>query len=126
MIRIMVVDDHELVRIGLRYILADYPAIHIAAEAGDGETARRLKREIKPDVITLDVEMPRMDGYELAEYVRADARLRHIPIIMITSRAGRKHRKRGMKAGANVYLSKPYKESDLLSEVTQLLDKGKQ
>src|SRR5210317_364559 len=65
MIRIMVVDDHELVRIGLRYILADYPAIHIAAEAGDGETALRLNREIKPDVVVLDVSLPGLSGFEV-------------------------------------------------------------
>jgi chemosensory pili system protein ChpA (sensor histidine kinase/response regulator) len=74
-----------------------------------------------PDVLLLDVEMPRMDGYQVAEHVRADARLRQIPIVMITSRAGKKHRARGMKAGANAYLSKPYKESELIKEVEKLL-----
>ncbi|MBT8074951.1 MAG: hypothetical protein KJN61_00655, partial [Gammaproteobacteria bacterium] len=55
--------------------------------------------------------------------VRADARLRGVPIVMITSRAGKKHRDRGKKAGANAYLSKPYKESELITEVYKLLDK---
>jgi chemosensory pili system protein ChpA (sensor histidine kinase/response regulator) len=74
-----------------------------------------------PDLVLLDIEMPRMDGYAVAEFMRADSRLRHIPIIMITSRAGEKHRERGRKAGANAYLSKPYKESHLIAEVNQLL-----
>jgi chemosensory pili system protein ChpA (sensor histidine kinase/response regulator) len=74
-----------------------------------------------PDAILLDLEMPRMDGYQVAEYVRADARLRKVPIVMITSRAGKKHRDRGMEAGANAYLPKPYKESELIMEVKKLL-----
>ncbi len=65
--------------------------------------------------------MPRMDGYELAEHVRADLRLQHIPIVMITSRSGQKHRDRAARAGANAYLTKPYKESELVSQVNALL-----
>jgi chemosensory pili system protein ChpA (sensor histidine kinase/response regulator) len=68
--------------------------------------------------------MPRMDGYELAEHVRDDVRLRHIPIIMITSRAGQKHRDRAAQVGANAYLSKPYAESELVDEVDRLLEEG--
>jgi len=94
--------------------------------ARDGVDATEQMQECVPDLLVLDVEMPRMDGYQVAEYVRADARLRHIPIIMITSRAGTKHRTRGKKAGANAYLSKPYKESELISEVNKLLETGAQ
>ncbi len=89
--------------------------------ARDGVDATEQMQECVPDLLILDVEMPRMDGYQVAEHVRADARLRHIPIIMITSRAGKKHRARGKKAGANAYLSKPYNESELISEVNELL-----
>ena len=93
--------------------------------ARDGVDATEQMQKRVPDVILLDVEMPRMDGYRVAEYVRADARLRNIPIVMITSRAGKKHRDRGMEAGADVYLPKPYKESELISEVNRLL-KGRE
>ncbi len=65
--------------------------------------------------------MPRMDGFELAQHVRDDARLRGIPIIMITSRAGQKHRDRARQVGANAYLTKPYSETELISEVNRLL-----
>jgi len=120
----MVVDDSITMRKVTTRVLEgnDFDVL----TAKDGVDASEQMKERIPDLLLLDVEMPRMDGYELAEYVRADARLRHIPIVMITSRAGRKHRKRGMRAGANVYLSKPYKESDLLAEVSQLMDKGAQ
>jgi chemosensory pili system protein ChpA (sensor histidine kinase/response regulator) len=75
-----------------------------------------------PDIMLLDIEMPRMDGYQLAEYVRGDARLRHIPIIMITSRSGEKHRERARRAGANEYLTKPYKEAELIASIQRLLE----
>jgi chemosensory pili system protein ChpA (sensor histidine kinase/response regulator) len=89
--------------------------------ARDGVEATEMMQDRVPDLLLLDIEMPRMDGYQVAEYVRADARLRNVPIIMITSRAGKKHRDRGEKAGANAYLSKPYKESELINEVDKLL-----
>ncbi len=89
--------------------------------ARDGMDAMEQMQERVPELLLLDVEMPRMDGYQLAEYVRTDSRLREIPIIMITSRTGKKHCERGKKAGANAYISKPYKESELISEVDRLL-----
>jgi chemosensory pili system protein ChpA (sensor histidine kinase/response regulator) len=71
----------------------------------------------------LDIEMPRMDGFQLAEFIRGDARLRDIPIIMITSRSGQKHRDRAMQAGANAYLTKPYREPELIQTVNRLLSR---
>ena len=65
MIRVMIVDDHELVRIGLSHILADYPEIRVAAEAVDGETAIRLSQKIKPDVVLLDICLPGLSGLEV-------------------------------------------------------------
>ena len=76
MIRLLVVDDHELVRIGLRHILAGYPAIDIAGEAVDGESAIRLNREIKPDVALLDIGLPGLSGFEVtARLKQASPRL---------------------------------------------------
>jgi DNA-binding NarL/FixJ family response regulator len=70
MIRVLVVDDHEVVRIGLRHILADYPAIQIAGEAADGETALRMRREIRPDVVLLDVCLPGLSGFEVTSRLK--------------------------------------------------------
>jgi chemosensory pili system protein ChpA (sensor histidine kinase/response regulator) len=89
--------------------------------AQDGLDAIECLHERIPDLMLLDIEMPRMDGYELAEHVRADPRLRHIPIVMITSRAGQKHRKKAREAGANAYLTKPYQEAELVAQVGEML-----
>ena len=69
------------------------------------------------DLMLLDIEMPRMDGFEVATQVRNDPRLMRLPIIMITSRTGQKHRDRAMAIGVNDYLGKPYQESVLLESI---------
>jgi len=69
----------------------------------------------------LDIEMPRMDGFELATHMRNDERLKHMPIIMITSRTGDKHRERAQQIGVNNYLGKPYQENDLLNSIHHII-----
>jgi chemosensory pili system protein ChpA (sensor histidine kinase/response regulator) len=89
--------------------------------AKDGVDALSILQEHIPDVILLDIEMPRMDGYELATQVRADSRLTDIPIVMITSRTGEKHRARAIEIGVNDYLGKPYQENQLLDAIEPLV-----
>ena len=89
--------------------------------ARDGVDALSQLHEQKPDIILLDVEMPRMDGFEFASIVRNDAQFRHLPIIMITSRTGQKHRERALQIGVNAYLGKPYQEEELVSQMQTLL-----
>jgi chemosensory pili system protein ChpA (sensor histidine kinase/response regulator) len=72
-----------------------------------------------PDVILSDIEMPRMDGFDLTRNVRADERLRDIPIIMITSRTADKHRNHAFELGVNHYLGKPYQEEELTRLVAE-------
>ena len=74
-----------------------------------------------PDLMLLDIEMPRMDGYELATAMKADPRLRNVPIVMITSRTGEKHRQRAFDIGVERYLGKPYQEPELMRNVHELL-----
>jgi chemosensory pili system protein ChpA (sensor histidine kinase/response regulator) len=71
--------------------------------------------------VLLDIEMPRMDGYEVAQHMRTSPRLKHVPIIMITSRVGEKHRARAMEIGVDEYLGKPYQESQLLEAIAPLV-----
>jgi len=120
----LVADDSITMRKVTSRVLEAYDFEVITAR--DGVEATEQMQERVPDLLLLDIEMPRMDGYQVAEHVRADARLRNVPIIMITSRAGKKHRDRGKQAGANAYLSKPYKESELMDEVKKLLRKEMQ
>ncbi len=89
--------------------------------ARDGLDAITVLQDHQPDIILLDIEMPRMDGYQFATHVRNDAKLKDIPIIMITSRSGEKHRARAIEIGVNDYLSKPYQEANLINAMQTLL-----
>lgn len=91
--------------------------------AKDGADAMQIMQDNVPDVILLDIEMPRMDGYEVAAAVRNDARLREIPIVMITSRVGEKHRARAIELGVDDYLGKPYQENQLLDAIEPLVNR---
>ncbi|MDH3303912.1 MAG: Hpt domain-containing protein [Gammaproteobacteria bacterium] len=93
--------------------------------AKDGLDAISVMQDHKPDIILLDIEMPRMDGYEFASHVRNDDRVSDVPIIMITSRVGDKHRARAIELGVNDYVGKPYQDSQLLEAIRrQLEDRG--
>jgi chemosensory pili system protein ChpA (sensor histidine kinase/response regulator) len=89
--------------------------------ARDGLDAITVLQEHTVDVILLDIEMPRMDGYQFATHVRNDAKLKSLPIIMITSRSGEKHRAKAIEIGVNDYLSKPYQESQLIAAIEALV-----
>ena len=91
--------------------------------ARDGMDAIALLQDNVPDVILLDIEMPRMDGYEVAAHVRNDARLKDVPIIMVTSRVGEKHRARAIELGVDDYLGKPYQEAQLLDAIAPLVER---
>ncbi|GAB2196868.1 Hpt domain-containing protein [Sessilibacter sp. MAH4] len=88
--------------------------------AKDGVDAIRQLQDRVPDVMLLDIEMPRMDGFEVAKNVRSTSHLKDLPIIMITSRTGSKHRERAYELGVNHYLGKPYQEDDLLYHINLL------
>ncbi|MFQ5994764.1 MAG: Hpt domain-containing protein [Acidiferrobacterales bacterium] len=89
--------------------------------AKDGVDALEQLQDHVVDVMLVDIEMPRMDGYELTSRIKGDSRFRHIPIIIITSRAGEKHRKRAFGLGVNSYMSKPYQEDELFDNIQSLL-----
>lgn len=82
--------------------------------AADGLLALEKLQEELPDVVLSDIEMPRMDGFDLLRNIRSSDRLRDLPIIMITSRIAQKHRDLAMQLGANHYLGKPYGDEELL------------
>jgi chemosensory pili system protein ChpA (sensor histidine kinase/response regulator) len=88
--------------------------------AKDGVDALQLLDEQPPDVILLDIEMPRMDGFEFAKTIKSDPRYASIPIIMITSRTAEKHRSRAAELGVDLYLGKPYQEDELLKHLREM------
>ena len=118
-ITVMVVDDSITVRKVTTRLLERHNMNVLTAK--DGVDAVGKLQEDKPDIMLLDIEMPRMDGYELAQHIRNNERLMDIPIIMITSRTGEKHRKRAMEIGVDSYLGKPYQEAELLKHIDELL-----
>ena len=112
---ILVVDDSITVRrVTQRLLQREGYRVSMAA---DGlQALERLQEEV-PAVVLSDIEMPRMDGFDLARNIRADVRLKGIPIIMITSRIAEKHREHAMALGVDHYLGKPYSEEELISLV---------
>ncbi|TAM43381.1 MAG: hybrid sensor histidine kinase/response regulator, partial [Gammaproteobacteria bacterium] len=120
---VMVVDDSLTVRkITSKHLQKRGLDVMVAK---DGVDAVEQLRERLPDVMLVDIEMPRMDGYELTARVRSEARLKHIPIIMITSRAGTKHRDKAFGLGVDMYMSKPYQEDELFRNIDSLLASGR-
>ena len=117
---VMVVDDSITMRKVTTRVLEREQLEVITAK--DGMDALEKLQERVPDVMLLDIEMPRMDGFELATHMKNDVRFRHVPIIMITSRTGEKHRQRAFEIGVDRYLGKPYSEADLLRNVSEMLE----
>ncbi|MCK5859955.1 MAG: response regulator, partial [Abyssibacter sp.] len=116
---VMVVDDSiTMRRVAERLLTRNGYGV---VTAKDGMDAMAQLQGERPDVMLLDIEMPRVDGFEVATYVRNTAELADLPIIMITSRSGDKHRERAARIGVNRYLIKPYQEAQLLSEIESVL-----
>jgi len=116
----MIVDDSITVRRVMERFLGRNGMRVVTAK--DGIDAISVLQDAKPDIILLDIEMPNMDGYEFATYVRNDERVSDVPIIMITSRVGDKHRARAIETGVNDYLGKPYQDAELVDAIRHLLD----
>ncbi len=117
---VMVVDDSLTVRKITTRLLSREGFDVVTAR--DGVDALQALAERAPDVILLDVEMPRMDGFEFAKTAKSDPKTARIPIIMITSRTADKHRNRAMEIGVDLFLGKPYQEEDLLRNLRGMLE----
>jgi chemosensory pili system protein ChpA (sensor histidine kinase/response regulator) len=115
---VLVVDDSVTVR-KVTSRLLERQGFRVSL-AKDGVEAVGLLAEMRPDLMLLDIEMPRMDGFEVATHVRNEERLEDLPIIMITSRTGEKHRERAEGIGVDRFLGKPFQEPDLLAAIEEL------
>jgi chemosensory pili system protein ChpA (sensor histidine kinase/response regulator) len=116
---IMVVDDSLTVRKVTGRLLERQG--YLVVTARDGVEAMEKLQELVPDVMLVDIEMPRMDGFDLTRNVRGDARLSKVPIIMITSRTAEKHQSYAREIGVSHFLGKPYQEDDLLEKIAGFL-----
>jgi chemosensory pili system protein ChpA (sensor histidine kinase/response regulator) len=116
---IMVVDDSVTVRKVTSRLLNREGFDVVTAK--DGVDAVRQLQDVVPDVMLLDIEMPNMDGFEVARIVKTSVRLKNMPIIMITSRTGEKHRDRAREIGVEDYMGKPYQEDRLLAQIREFL-----
>jgi chemosensory pili system protein ChpA (sensor histidine kinase/response regulator) len=114
---VMVVDDSLTVRRVTQRLLERNNFQVMLAK--DGVDALRQLQDQVPDIMLVDIEMPRMDGYDLTRNVRSSAATRDVPIIMITSRTAEKHRSMAFEIGVNEYLGKPYQEDELLKLIKQ-------
>ena len=120
MIRVVLVDDHELVRTGFRMILAQQPGIEVVGEAADGEQGLALIRSVKPDVALVDVHMPRISGIELTDRVRKHKLATRVVILTVLNEAP--FPKRLIEAGASGYLTKGCTADELVRAVRQVAD----
>ncbi len=120
--RVLVVDDSINVR---RFVaLTLEKAGYLVEQAKDGQEAiEKLQAGLQAQAVVCDVEMPRMDGYGFLATVKGISNLKNIPVLMLTSRSGDKHRKIAMNLGASAYFSKPFKEQELLASLTQFIVK---
>jgi chemosensory pili system protein ChpA (sensor histidine kinase/response regulator) len=116
---VMVVDDSVTVRKVTTRLLERQGFEVITAK--DGLDAIEKLEGITPDIMLLDIEMPRLDGFEVVTRVRHEERLASMPIVMISSRTGDKHRERAIGLGANGFLGKPYQDSHLISTISEFL-----
>lgn len=121
-IKVMVVDDSLTVRKASSKIL-ERNNFHVIL-ATDGEDAIEKLQEVSPDIILSDIEMPKMDGFELVKHIRNIEKLNNIPITMITSRTAEKHQNLAFQLGANAFLGKPYNEEELINTINMLLNKA--
>ncbi|MCZ6658515.1 MAG: Hpt domain-containing protein [Gammaproteobacteria bacterium] len=117
---VMVVDDSVTVRKVTSRLLERQGMEVVVAK--DGVEAVAMLQERRPDIMLLDIEMPRMDGFEVARLVRHDERLGTLPIIMLSSRTGEKHQEHANELGVNKFLGKPFQENELLATIDELIN----
>lgn len=117
--RILSIEDEPAIQhtLKLRLEAAGYEVLC----AADGAAGLDAARDEKPDLVILDLMLPKRDGYSICRLLKFDQRYRHIPILMLTARGLEKDRETGVKTGADAYLTKPYDAAELLETVRRLL-----
>ena len=117
--KILIVDDEPNIVISLEFLMKR-EGFEVAV-AGDGETALRLMTEQRPDLVLLDVMLPRKSGYEVCAAIRANPALQATKIVLLTAKGRETEMAKGMALGADTYMTKPFSTKDLLTRVKQML-----
>ncbi len=117
MIRVLLVDDQALLRSGLRALLESENDITVVGEAGDGEEAISLAGETRPDVVLMDISMPRLDGVEATKRITADDRLEGVRVLILTTFESDEHVFDALRGGASGFLAKDSDPADVLTAV---------
>ncbi|MFC9001099.1 response regulator transcription factor, partial [Streptomyces rochei] len=117
MIRVLLADDQSLVRAGFRALLDAQPDIEVAAEAADGEEAVRAVRELRPDVVLMDIRMPLLDGLAATRRVTGDEALRDVKVVMLTTFELDEYVFEAIRSGASGFLVKDTEPEELLRAV---------
>jgi len=117
--RILIVDDEPNIVLALELLMKreGYETLSV----DDGEKAFEAVKEFLPDLVILDIMMPKMDGYEVCQLIRADARFRDVSIIMLTAKGREVEREKGMAMGADLYVTKPFSTREVMLKVKEIL-----
>lgn len=119
--RILLVDDEEDLRKMLKFRLE--AVNYDVSEAADGQEGLDKARSLNPDLIILDLMLPKIDGFKICRMLKFDEKYKHIPVIMFTARAQEKDKKIGKEMGADAYITKPFEPGVLLGKIKELLEK---
>jgi len=119
-IKLLMVEDHKLLRVGLKAIFDEYPNLDVIGEAEDGETAVKLAKELKPDVVLMDIGLPIMDGIEATRRIKEFDP--NIKVIVLTSHNDENEVMQAMSAGANAYAMKDIKTEYLIMVIQSVKD----
>ena len=117
--RILIVDDEPNIVTSLEYLMKrEGFEVEVAA---DGDAGLKAARERHPDLVLLDIMLPKMNGFEVCEKIRADPGCRGMKVVMLTAKGRQVDNSRGLAAGADLYVTKPFSTRDLVAQVKQLL-----
>jgi DNA-binding response OmpR family regulator len=117
--RILIVDDEPNIVISLEFLMMrEGHEVHVAR---DGEAGLVAVRDHRPDLVVLDVMMPKLDGFAVLESIRSDPELTHTRVLMLTAKGREAEREKGLTLGANAYMPKPFSTRELVDKVKELL-----
>lgn len=117
--RILLVDDEPNIVLALEFLMKKEGYETLTAD--DGEKALRAVREHRPDLVILDLMMPKLDGYEVCQRIRSDPALKNVVIVMLTAKGREVEREKGLAMGADLYITKPFSTREVVQKVRELL-----